>query len=100
MGGSVEANIDYTTPFSWNRYAYANNDPVIGNDSTGQNFWDLASGLGFDLGDDGDGGGSSVSFFQAFLRKAMKQQRTPVNITLDAYAASHRAIADLKESGH
>ena len=37
---------------------------------------------------------------KAFLRKAMKQQRTPVKITLDAYAASHRAIADLKESGH
>ncbi len=54
--------------------------------------------------------GKSVDFYlsrnrdvnaaKAFLRKAMKQQRTPVKITLDAYAASHRAIADLKESGH
>src|SRR3954451_6712201 len=36
---------------------------------------------------------------QTFLRKAMRNQRVPTKITLDAYAASHRAIADLKESG-
>ena len=30
----------------------------------------------------------------------MRQQRTPVKITLDAYAASHRAVADMKERGH
>jgi transposase-like protein len=36
---------------------------------------------------------------KTFLRKAMKNQRVPTKITLDAYAASHRAIADLKESG-
>jgi len=29
----------------------------------------------------------------------MKGQRIPTKITLDAYAASHRAVADLKDSG-
>jgi len=29
----------------------------------------------------------------------MKGQRTPTKITLDAYAASHRAVADLKDAG-
>jgi hypothetical protein len=33
---------------------------------------------------------------KAFLRKAMKGQRSPTKITLDAYAASHRAVAELK----
>ena len=36
---------------------------------------------------------------KAFLRKAMKDERIPAKITLDAYAASHRAVADLKENG-
>src|SRR5947209_2675648 len=36
---------------------------------------------------------------KTFLRKAMRNQRVPTMITLDAYAASHRAIAELKESG-
>ena len=36
---------------------------------------------------------------QAFLRKAMKGQRTPTKITLDAYAASHRSVAELKSNG-
>jgi transposase-like protein len=36
---------------------------------------------------------------KAFLRKAMKGQRVPVKITLDAYAAWHRAGADLQDSG-
>jgi transposase-like protein len=36
---------------------------------------------------------------KTFLRKAMRNQRVSTKITLDAYAASHRAIADLKESG-
>ena len=40
-----------------------------------------------------------VAAAKAFLRKAMSQQRTPTKITLDAYAASHRAVADLKASG-
>jgi transposase-like protein len=40
-----------------------------------------------------------VSAAKAFLRKAMTQQRMPTKITLDAYAASHRAVADLKDTG-
>lgn len=32
-------------------------------------------------------------------RKAMKNQRVRAKITLDAYAASHRAAAELKDSG-
>jgi transposase-like protein len=38
-----------------------------------------------------------VNAAKAFLRKAMKGQRTPTKITFDAYAASHRAVSDLKE---
>jgi len=40
----------------------------------------------------------NVNAAKAFLRKAMKGQRIPTKITLDAYAASHRAVADLKET--
>jgi len=40
-----------------------------------------------------------VNAAKAFLRKAMKGQRIPTKITLDAYAASHRAVADLKKNG-
>jgi transposase-like protein len=36
---------------------------------------------------------------KTFLRKAMRNQGVPTKITLDASAASHRAVADLKESG-
>ena len=36
---------------------------------------------------------------KAFLRKAVKVQGVPTKITLDAYAASHRAVAKLKENG-
>ena len=39
-----------------------------------------------------------VNAAKAFLRKAMKEQPTPAKITLDAYAASHRAVAGLKKS--
>jgi transposase-like protein len=56
-----------------------------------------------------DKGGKTVDFYlsrrrdvnaaKAFLRKAMKSQRVPTKITLDAYAASHRAVADLKGDG-
>src|SRR5450432_2005651 len=42
--------------------------------------------------------GRDVNAAKAFLRKAM-QQRLPTKITLDAYAASHRAVADLKCAG-
>jgi len=40
-----------------------------------------------------------VNAAKAFLRTAMRNERSPVKITLDAYAASHRAVADLKDSG-
>jgi transposase-like protein len=40
-----------------------------------------------------------VNAAKAFFRKAMLGERTPTKITLDAYAASHRAVADLKENG-
>ena len=40
-----------------------------------------------------------VAAAKAFLRQAMRGQRTPTKITLDAYAASHRAVSDLKRSG-
>jgi len=40
-----------------------------------------------------------VNAAKAFLRKAMRNERIPVKITLDAYAASHGAVADLKDSG-
>ena len=40
-----------------------------------------------------------INAAKAFLRKAMKGQRVPAKVTLDAYAASHRAVADLKRDG-
>jgi len=40
-----------------------------------------------------------VDAAKAFLRKTMKGQRVPAKVTLDAYAASHRAVADLKRDG-
>src|SRR5260370_38432807 len=56
-----------------------------------------------------DKAGQTVEFFlsrnrdvnaaKAFLRKAMKAQRVPTKITLDAYAASHRAVTELKAMG-
>ena len=56
-----------------------------------------------------DKAGKTVDFFlsgerdtnaaKAFLRKAIKGQRVPTKVTLDAYAASHRAVADLKGDG-
>ena len=39
-----------------------------------------------------------VNAARAFLRKAMQGQRVPTKITLDAFAASHRAVADLKDT--
>ena len=39
-----------------------------------------------------------VNAAKAFLRKAMKGQRVPAKIRLDASAASHRAVAELKVS--
>ena len=41
-----------------------------------------------------------VAAANAFLRKAVKgQQRAPQTITLDGYAASHRAVRELKADG-
>jgi len=40
-----------------------------------------------------------VAAARAFLRKAMRHQRTPTKITPDAYAASHPAVADRKRTG-
>ncbi len=40
-----------------------------------------------------------INAAKAFLRKAMKGQRVPAKLTLDAYAASHRAVANLKRDG-
>ena len=56
-----------------------------------------------------DKAGWTVDFFlsrnrdgnaaKTFLRNAMKNRRTPTKITLDAYAASHRAVREMKENG-
>jgi len=40
-----------------------------------------------------------INAAKAFLRKAMKGQRVPIKVTLDACAASHRAVANLKANG-
>jgi transposase-like protein len=40
-----------------------------------------------------------VAAAKTSLGKAMRQQRLPTKITLHAYAASHRAVADLKKTG-
>jgi transposase-like protein len=40
-----------------------------------------------------------VTAAKTFLRNAMKNRRTPTKITLDAYAASHRAVREMKETG-
>ena len=40
-----------------------------------------------------------VNAAKAFLSKAIKGRRMPTKITPDGYAASHRAVADLKRNG-
>jgi transposase-like protein len=40
-----------------------------------------------------------VNAAKAFLRSAMKKTRKPTKIALDAYAASHRAVREMKEAG-
>jgi transposase-like protein len=40
-----------------------------------------------------------VNAAKSFLHRAMKSQRIPTKITLDAYAASHRAITELTAMG-
>jgi len=56
-----------------------------------------------------DKSGGTVDFFlsrkrdvnaaKSFLRSAMKNTRTPTKLTLDAYAASHRAVREMKQEG-
>src|SRR5215471_12095280 len=56
-----------------------------------------------------DKAGRTVDFFlsgkrdvnaaKSFLRRAMKNPHKPAKITLDAYAASHRAVREMKEEG-
>src|SRR5262252_3987262 len=56
-----------------------------------------------------DKAGRTVDFFlsrnrdvtaaKTFLRKAMPNRRKPTKITLDAYAASHRAVREMKTAG-
>src|ERR687886_863007 len=56
-----------------------------------------------------DGEGRTVDFWlskrrdinaaKCFLRRALREHGDPLSITLDAYAASHRAIEQLKEEG-
>jgi len=56
-----------------------------------------------------DKAGRTVDFFlsrnrdvnaaKTFLRSAMKNTRPPTKITLDAYAPSHRAVREMKETG-
>ena len=41
----------------------------------------------------------NVNAAKSFLRNAMKNRRTPTKITLDSYAASHRAVREVKETG-
>ena len=41
----------------------------------------------------------NVNAAKTFLRYAIKNRRTPTKITLDAYAASHRAVRGMKEAG-
>jgi transposase-like protein len=40
-----------------------------------------------------------VNAAKSFLRSAMKNTRVPTKITFDAYAASHRAVGEMKEGG-
>ena len=56
-----------------------------------------------------DQNGKSVDFFlsqrrdvgaaKTFFRRALKKHGDPLSITLDAYAASHRAVRVMKKSG-
>jgi len=39
-----------------------------------------------------------VNAAKAFLRKSIRGQRVPAKITVDAYAAFHRAVAKLTDS--
>jgi transposase-like protein len=40
-----------------------------------------------------------VNAAKTFLRRAIEKTRKPTKITLDAYAASHRPVREMKEAG-
>ena len=96
----------YTPEFEkrWNRYAR----PVGGSWRCDETYVKV-KGIWMYLYRAVDKAGKTVDFYlsrkrdanaaKAFLRKAVKGQQIPTKITLDAYAASHRAVADLKDSG-
>ena len=44
-------------------------------------------------------GNRDVNAAKTFLRRAIEKTRKPMKITLDAYAASHRAEREMKEAG-
>src|SRR6202030_4370953 len=44
-------------------------------------------------------GNRDMNSAKSFLRSAMKNTRVPTKITSDAYAASHRAVREMKEDG-
>jgi transposase-like protein len=88
----------------WNRYAR----PVGGSWRTDETYIKVRGSWVY-LYRAVDKAGRTVDFFlsrnrdvtaaKTFLRSAMKNRRTPTKITLDAYAASHRAVREMKETG-
>ena len=88
----------------WNRFAR----PLGGSWRIDETYIRFEGRVGVSLSG-GRQGGQTVDFYlshkrdvnaaKAFLRNAMRSQRIPLKITLDAYSASHRAIADLKAQG-
>jgi transposase-like protein len=96
----------YTPEFvkRWSRYAR----PVDGSWRCDETYIKV-KGACFYLYRAVDKAGKTVDFYlsrtrdvnaaKTFLRKAIKEQRVPTKITLDGYAASHRAVAELKDSG-
>jgi DDE domain len=61
---------------------------------------DRGAGKPVDVENAGTGQSAGVRKDQAFFRKAIeRQRRAPQTITLDGYAASHRAVRELKADG-
>jgi hypothetical protein len=93
------------------RLANGNQLTLLGNLSSGdqQNITASSSPLNGDSSTGGQRPLLIVDFFlsrnrdvnaaEAFLRSAMKKTRQLTKITLDAYAASHRAVREMKEAG-
>jgi len=88
----------------WNRYAR----PVGGSWRMDETYIKVG-GRWVDLYRAVDKAGRTVDFFlsenrdvnaaKTFLRRAMEKTRKPAKITLDAYASSHRAVREMKETG-